>query len=742
MRAVTTLKSLLFLSAAAAAFAAPGAQAQTTKPTEAPVEVAAAEPAADDTVIVTARRRSETLYDTPAAVTVLSGEMLRDSNITDVRDIMNLIPNAQLGSTHDRFNSYITIRGMRKVDVQAEPNFGIFRNGMYNGGHRTNLGPQVDIKRIEVLRGPQGGLYGRNAVGGAVNVIFNTPTDEFEGYVKATYGSYDEIKLEGMVNTPIDDMFSVRLTSWYQNQTGSELFNETLQQKVEAYNEKGVRASLQADSGKWTVLWMAEWHDGWGPSLRTFAPIGVVNGSQRSLPETFNLNRQNTPSRQDTEETYVMQKVSYESSIGTFEANISFRNYDLFSVIDSDQTPLGPVAPNVLKTAQYRDESTNGYFVEGVWTSPSDQPFTWILGVSYFDEDFDFARTLTSQRNLTGGFGFREVEIGFPNKGTVIGTESLAAFAQASYQVTDDFSVTAGVRWSHDHKTLHYSQGPVYNGTPALNAALRTALNNAYPTFALDLASDFYNTSPSLTLKYDISENVNVYASYTTGFRPGAFNVSPVDLATIPYGQEDADQYEVGLKSLWFDRKLSVNLAAFYMRQTNALLSQTVLVEGIQRSYYINVGTANTYGVELEASGKIFPWLMANFSVGWISPYYDYAVNSGQDLSGLLIPNIRKWTANLRFDVNTPINENLDFVGSASFRYEAGGLIGDYFRIDPYSTMNKLDLSAGVVIGEKTRIVAQVDNVLDEHISMFFYGSGATSVTQGRTYALSISYEF
>lgn len=748
------LKRVLLASAAIAALSLGIASAQDAAPADGDAAVSGEN---TEEVVVTARRRSETLFQAPATVTAISGETLRNAGITSTKEIIALVPNALIQDDSESYNMFINIRGMRLVDVQAEPNFGLFRNGLYAGGHRSNLGAQVDIQRVEVLRGPQGGLYGRNAVGGAVNIIYATPSpgDEFGGYVKGSYGSYDRFEVEGAVTAPIGDSVAVRLTGWHFNQTGSEIYNETLDEDVLAGSDKGLRASVSADlTENLNVTWMAEIQKVEGPTLRTYAPNGVTNGGILSPPETYDRIRRDTPSEADMQQSFFSQKIAYDTDLGEFALNASYRKYDFDGISDSDQTAI-PITAGlaVRKTDILRKEGTEDFYVEGVWTSPDDRPFTWIVGVSYFDETFDFARIIQSNRDLTPqGFGYVRYWIGFPAPGTNIKTQSISAFATANYEINDKLSVSAGLRWSQDTKTLHFDQhimleGVQPAGNPALNAFILGALSGIYPTYLIDREDVFSFTAPSLGVKYEVNDDLNLYASYSTGFRPGAFNLSPTTVDTIPYDQETAANYEIGLKSRWLDGKLNINLAAFYMTQDDMLLAQVTSLGGVDRTYLANVGTARTYGVELEAFAELSSWLNAALSVGWLDAKFEDAVaNRGKPselvLSGKAIPATREWTVNLRFDARQPISANVDLIGSAALRYEHGGMLGDYYINYKYPAMTKIDLSAGVLVNGNARITAYVENALDEHINQFYYYNTATNVSEGRKYGVEITYEF
>ncbi len=738
---LASASALLFTTAAAA-------QTADTAP---PANGAGPQGATDESITVTATRRSQTLLTAPATVTALSGAELRDSGITNIRDIIALVPNAVIQDDSESFNTYINIRGILLTNIQAEPNFGLFRNGLYYGGHRTNLGSQVDMERVEVLRGPQGGLYGRNAVGGAVNIIYATPTDEFGGYAKASYGTYRHGEVEGAVNMPVSEGVSARVAAWYFNQADGELYNETLREEIDAFNDTGIRFSLSADlSDSLNALWIAEYQETEGPALRTYGPDGIYNGVIQAPPETYDRVRRDTPSLSETQQLYLAQKITYSTEAGDFALNLSYRDYSLDARQDSDQTAIPPTAhPTVRQSQSVRNESIENFYAEAIWTSSDDGPFSWIAGASYFYEMFDFERRIEGRRDLTAqGFGLVNYVVDFPRPGGGVETNSWSAFATATYEITDEFHATAGIRYSHDEKQLEYAQGVRPTGNAALDAFFAGGLAFIFPTFTLDMTSKFEFTAPYVNLQYMPNENLNFYATYSTGFRPGAFNNSSTDPSTILYDQEEAENFEIGMKSRWFDGALNVNFALFYMRQKDMLLAQDDPTESTYGfTYLTNVGTADTYGVELELSARLAEWLNASVAVGYLDPKFDDAIAnvgtpSQKILNGKKLPYTREWTVNARLDALVPVSDSMSLIGSAAIRYEEGGVIGDYTVTIPYETMAKIDLTAGVEINEKVRVVGYVENLLDEHIPLFKYYNGAENSSKGRTAGVSITYNF
>lgn len=721
-------------------------------------------------VTVTARRRSQTLFDVPASVTVIGGDTLKKNGVSDIKSIIALTPNAVVPQDPQSFNTFINIRGIRQVDVQAEPNFGLFRNGIFNGGQRTNLGVFVDIERVEILRGPQGGLYGRNAVGGAVNVIYAMPTDEFGGYVAGKAGRYGRTDLEGAINVPISESFAMRAAGWYFNQDEGEMFNDALGEEIDAFNNQGGRLSARADlSDTLSVTWTAEYQEADTPSRRTYAPNGVpfVLGGCCSTPETIKRIHRDSPNRNENNSTFLSQDVRWETSWGTLNLLAAHREYELNGTEDLDGTTFGPeTSPFNVRQVQNRAEAINNDYVELLWVSPEDQRLSWVAGISYFDETFDFNRTLISTVHsdlldfFIGGFyagggvpGIYSGNFAFPGAtstlpgGTTIGTESFSTFAEFTYKVTPKFDVLASLRYTNDKKMLNLSQAYVpTNGGNIVDTYFAIVNSFFLASFDLNTVSEFDNWSPGVGFSYRHSDTLNFYGVIQTGFRAGGFSTTTATAANVPYDQEEAINYELGAKSLWFGGKLGVNLAVFDMEQSNLAVFQLEPPPNpFGLGYYKNIGHARTYGAEAEAFARLADWLTARASVGWL----DTKITEGDPAGvaspiilgpGDAIPQTRKWTVNLLFDVDQPIDNDLRLVSAINWRLEYGGeQAGNELR--PYDDLNKLDVRLGLAMGS-TRLVAYVDNAFDDRVTEFEFFSGQITPNYGRTFGVQASTEF
>jgi iron complex outermembrane receptor protein len=589
-------------------------------------------------VVVTAERRSEPLLQVPATITAISGETMKNQGMFDMKSILELVPNAVLPDDPENFETYINIRGIHQADINAEPNFGLYRNGIFTGGERANLGAQVDVASVEVLSGPQSGLYGRDAVGGVVNVIYATPTmDGNHGYLIGSYGNWQRTEIQGALNIPLAPNFAVRAAGWWFNQNQGQLYDTTLNQYIDRFRDMGGRLSAKWNvTDRLSVLWMAEVEDKHGPSFEAYAPNGITDqfgvaccGFPSTGPETLSTIQEDTPNTEEWSQTYLSQDITYDtrSWAGVFEVQAAYRNYHLYEQEDQDHTGFGPDSfPMDVQQVQYRNEGLHNFYVDLLWKSPADQKFSWIAGADYFNETFKFDRIIAGSTDfnllntpLEGpgftygnllcsflmapydggceayggspglpGAGTGKYPYTFPNigvqsganafglPGSAIDTQAFSLFATGTYHVTSRLSVTGDIRWDWLQKHLIYSQGPAPGyGSAEAAAYLDPLFAQIFPPFAVDETRTFVNAAPSVNVKYELTSDANLYAVFATGFRAGGFNLSTSSIQYLPYGAEKDYNYEIGTKTLWLGGKLGLNADVFYMRQTNLVETES-----------------------------------------------------------------------------------------------------------------------------------------------------------------------
>jgi iron complex outermembrane receptor protein len=739
--------ALLASAALGLVMSAASARAQSAAASTAPESKKAADTSASvEAVVVTARRKVETLFDVPAPVTAITGATIRAFDITDMKTFMDLIPNAELPKDPENYNLYINIRGIQETDNNAAPNFGIYRNGIYAGGQRPQVGSLIDVSRVEVDAGPQGGLYGRDAVGGAINVVYNTPQPTPGGYLTAAYGRYNYSEVQGAINMPIDDKLAVRLTGWNFNQTQGELYNATLHQQVDAFLKNGARFSAKyTPSNNLTATWMVEYDNDEGPATEAYGPNGVTNGTIVSPKESPGVIYRDTPDRSHSQQAYVSQDIRYQTGFGVFDWSSSFSHWHLNNIEDEDKTALSPTAgPDVVQDALSRREQTTNVYTELDYFSPEDKPVTVTAGISYFDQIFKFGNDFHISADLDY-FGIPEgvVSADFlaPTAGSSISTRSTSAFGQAVWKINSQWSLTGGLRYTNDQESLNYLQVSSPDSNPTL-AYIFADVVDVFPNLSLSHNYTFTNVSPSAELNYKPNDHVNLYALYGTGFRAGGFNLTTTSVALIPYNSELAQNYEVGAKTQWLDGRLGMNLAVFYMTQTHLLTynpDPSPAAAALGFYYLSNVGAAGTYGVEYTGTAKLTSWWNAALSVGWLDAKITKGVSYGESEAGQPLENTRTWTFDLRSNVDYPIQNGYRLLSGVNWQIDSGGYL-DLTNL-PWATEDRLDLTLGVA-KDKTKLVVYGNNVLDSRPTDFVYGDGARTLVDGATYGVRVTTEF
>ncbi|TPE60979.1 TonB-dependent receptor [Sandaracinobacter neustonicus] len=740
----------LLLAAACVIVDAGAAAAQGTGTT------AGKEPSADnnqDAITVTARRVNEAPVEVPVTFSMIDGSALRDLGISNIREIVALVPNAVIQDSATGLNTFINIRGMQLVNIQAEPNVGVYRNGLYAGGHRQSLAAQVDIERVEVLRGPQGGYYGRSSIGGTVDIISTMPKQDFGGYARAGIGSYGRTEFEGAINVPVTETLAVRLTGWRFNQNRAEMKNETLDEYIGKSNDRGVRGTVQFDPvPSLNIQALAEYQEVDGPALISYAPNGISGNGltfQPSTPETPQAVYRDTTSTSHRYNAYFFLKTSYDFGPVELALNGSYREYRFRSTYDLDQTNLGP--PYNIKASTSPNDKVDNLYLEALLSSKPDQPFTWMIGAAYFKEDYDYQVLSNYTLNVdavTGlplGLGVQTIPVGSPKPGTSIATRSRSVFATASYEFDPHWTLSGGIRYNSDQKRLNFLSGIMPISNPLLAYVAAAAFGSTFPTFDLKSEQTFNFVAPTATLRYMPNKDVNFYLTYGQGFRPGAFNLTPVSAETIPYKEETASNFEAGVRTNLMDGKMSFNAAIFYMPQDNVLLAQST---PLGQSYYANAGQSKTKGIELELTARPLSWLSGGVSLGLLDAHFSRAtVNAGTPsaikLDGKQLPYTRSGTINAMINVDAPVSDEVNFISTGLFRFEWGGRLGDYVGVnEPYPALNRIDLQGGFEFRKQIRLTASVKNLLDEHVAQFYFYNGARTVTPGRTFSVDLRFSY
>lgn len=582
--------------------------------------VAVAQPAdaegpAVEELVVTARRREESLKDVPVAVTAVTEERLANTGAIDITVLQQQTPNLTVQVARGSNSTLISfIRGVGQQDPLwgFEPGVGLYVDDVYIARPQAAVLDIFDIERIEVLRGPQGTLYGRNTIGGAVKYVTARIDDDAEIKLKGQVGSYGQLDLVGAAKGKVSDTLGLGLT-WAK--FGRDGYGTNLNTGAEHYNK-------DVGAARGTIEW--------SPTPDLFFRLAGDIVQDKSNPrhghrEVQALNAFGQPIAggappSDVYDTYAgsgdYNRVEARGvSLGgewnasdtlTFKSITAYRAGETDGTIDFDNLP----AAILDIPAHYADHQ----FTQELQLLYTGERLQAVGGLFYLSATASGAfDTVLSQANLT-----------IATAGHV-DTESWSAFADVSYSITDALTVSVGGRWTQDEKT-----GQVYRQN---FTGLRSPLfGNAQATPGL-VRSNFTNTktfekfTPRVSLSYAFSPDVTGYVSYSQGFKSGGFDMRADAIltpsSTNGYEPETVDSYEAGLKGYFFDRRLSLNTAAFYAKYEDQQVTLQTPVGASIASQVLNVGQSHMSGVELEGFASLASNLSANFAVGYIKAEFD-----------------------------------------------------------------------------------------------------------------------
>lgn len=607
-----------------------------------------------DVIVVTARRREERLQDVPGSVTAVSSSQLDQFDAVEIGDIQASSPNLTLHEG-DAQNTVAYIRGVGQLDslAFADPGVGIYLDDVYLGRAQGSFLDVFDVERVEVLRGPQGTLYGRNTIGGAIKFVSRQPTETPEAYASFTYGNYDRIDVKAGLSGPI---------------AGDRLLGKAAIAYLRRDGFSQNAATGEDDGDKDTLAWRA--------SL-------LAKPSERF---SFELSTDGSIDKPDTSRTPARETDVF----GVFPPN------DDPFVIDADFNDLNDLkvwgltgraiwelsdSATLTSISAYRDLSYDTHLDLDATASP-------LFGVFVFEDQNQVSQELQLSVEhgdlavVSGLYFFREHDV---TESGIFGpaiafvsnslndqvTRSYAAYTDASYDLTDRLSISAGVRLTYEEKDFARIQEFFDGATP-----LVPPLGQGLRVTDVDTSEDFFNVSPRATISYDFSANVTGYASVSRGFKSGGFDGrSTSDLEALPFEAETLWAYEAGLKGSFHDNRLTGSLAFFYNDYNDLQVSSFTADPnnpGNFAAIFTNAAAARNLGVELEAVARPVEGLRIDVAVGYLdAKYQEFAGENGEDVSDLLTPaNSPKWTARTGAEIRRPFAAGAEFVlaGAVSYR--------------------------------------------------------------------------
>ena len=667
----------------------------------------AGEGQADEGVVVTAQRRAENIQDVPISIAAFTDEALEAANIVSVQDLGRVATNFQATKGVQSSFLRLNVRGIGAAgNTTIEPSVAVFVDGVYVPRAGAIVGALMDMEGVEVLRGPQGTLFGRNASVGALSLRTATPRDHFAAQLTGEIANGDRYRLEGYVNSPVSDNIAVRIagmSQWF----GGYWTNARDGSQLGGVDEQALRASARAEFGdvEWIVRADYSHSSGDGFVNLDFDPT-TVSAAQLArlraigaLPDT-NLNDRilNQFVTADLEDSQwgVSSTLSWDADFGTVRLINSYRDWQN-DQLDGDVifTPV----PLASRTGNYSSQSHNH---ELQFISPTR---TWLNGhldlvggLYYFSEDYRLDEQLHMNSQycnvlVTAGPGRTACNAFLTSNGGQNAADqdvfqtvnSFAAYSQLTFYLNDYFSLTAGGRWTHDEKEGSYSQ----RVTNPFIVPFRAPEVLTFP----DISESRFTSR--FSLNYTPNQDVLLFANYSTGYKSGGYNSgggSPALSSFGPggvlistqrlFGQETVDNYEIGARTTWLDRALTANIT-FYRMDVNGY--QDRAFDGT--SFTIrNAGNLRQQGFELDLIVNPVRNLTFTGSLAYLdSEFTDYPNAPGlpgfpgttQDLRGKPVTFSPEFTGRLGVDYGGDIGSSgLRWVVNTNLSYVSDQFIG------------------------------------------------------------------
>ena len=591
-------------------------------------------------IIVSAQKREQNLQDTALAITAITGDALQDRGIDNGLGLQFLVPGLSMGESVVG-SVYVTMRGvgMGNIFAGGDPGVPIHIDGHYIQSSNYILRDFLDIERVEVLRGPQGTLYGRNAAGGTINIITKRPTENFEASFSVDAGNYSKRLFQAVVSGPFTDKLRGRLVVSNEQRDGFiENVSSVGEQDLLDSDYTSIRGMLEYDLTKDVQLTLSAYHfDDSGnvviprrineyPGVGETGPFinyWVLNNAGSNITVSDPRKVRQNALRDDSNKAKGMAlDINWDLGKVIFRSLSSYNdNEQVMDSLDVDNSDVVTVA--------HIDTNTGNetFSQEFQLLSNNESQAKWILGLFYYTED-SFFDEVYDWDNFLVADGTKSI---FEDS-TVVDAESIAVFGQIEYSVSDKVELVAGLRYNKDKKT-------------SFSVLIIPQFGLVGPAAVItDDSEDWSQVTGKIGVNYHIDDDVLLYTSYSTGYKSGGYNAAQ----TAPYDQENIEAYEVGLKSLWSDRKIQTNISAFYYDYTNKQESRRDAqgITGLE-----NAAAATIWGLELEATARPTPAILFDASVSYLNAEYDEFdtsdfANPGlgvQDLSGNKLSRAPEW---------------------------------------------------------------------------------------------------
>ncbi len=739
-----------------------------------------------DEIIVTARKREESLQETPISISAFTATDLAQRNLTNLVEVSRFAPNVLMNTAPSSSgagnNAQIYIRGVGQSDFlfTTDPGVGIYMDGVYLPRTLGGVLDLLDLERVEILRGPQGTLFGKNTIGGAINVISNKPTQDFSGMAEVIVGSYDRLDGRFGINIPLSETWAGRLALSYKSRDGyvDRLDFATGEKIDELGNENAVtaRGSLRWTPSEDTTLdivfdYTREREESPAVSLVQFEPlnglaplwnglVGLPNGSPMTTAFVTGdqpISYGTGPNGNDLDVKGIGVTVNHEFPSTTLKSISSYREMDATFGADNDGSPNQYVSTDQVQTQEQISQEFQ------LFGTAIDDKFDWLVGVFYMNEKgtdrndvrlvsglYDALEALPVQLSgspcappfVAPGCAGNPINPGLDLDFDIyneIDITSYAVFAQLAFQLSDRWNLNGGIRYTDESKdyTLEHLR---------INAGVHIVPLST-------IGNSWSEPSGKIGLDFQANDDLMVYGSIARGFKSGGFNGRPTTGSAVEsFDPEFVTTFEVGLKSEFANRRVRLNTAAFFMDYTDMQLGSIsadasgnlILVIG-------NAAKAEVKGFEVDLTALPSERWLISAGVGYLDAEYIDTGTATDVTTSSTFAKTPKWTGSASLEYALPLSGSfgeLRFRGDWSYRSK---VYNDIVNTESVSQASFSLLSGRITLYNEKHdfdIVLSGTNLTDEsYISGGFstlgsFGAALATYAVGREWGLSFRKEF
>ncbi len=737
-------------------------------------------------IVVTAQKRAETLGDVPISVSVLGSQILSDAGLDKIEDIQNYVPNLQM--TESGISTQMYVRGIGTGNNQGfEQSVGMYIDGVYYGRQQLIRAPFFDLERIEVLRGPQGVLFGKNSIAGALNMTTAKPTDELTGSVRLLGGDHGIFEAEAVISGPLSDNVRGRLAIRSYEEDG--YFRNVFRGRDETQREDfAIRGTLDWDVNDDLALSLKfenNTFDATGRSIAILQDDPAVAGPTAGLnfDQIFSLvlmqpgrvgeagidfNRR-ADAREDSlnDLTNITFTADYSLGENTLSFVTGMVEYDIEERCDCDF-----IAGSIFSTLGL--EEYEQFSQEIRLTSPAGEKVEWIAGLFYQTGDLDYSDNIiipndTVLQFLAGG-ALAPVTGTSVHRDYFADSDLLAAFGQVSWNVTDSLRLTVGGRYTTEDKDASRVMNvwDTATQTVTVNPVAPLVFAGAFgiqseQTTGHNLAGDLSESvfTPSVSFQWETGNDAMVYGSISTGFKAGGFDARANNVGSWEFAEEEATAYELGIKTGFWDGRAEINAALYFTDYDDLQIAQ---FDGVLGFNVGNAAKTEVSGLEVDGRLLLTDGLTLRYAIGLLDHEFTDFQNGNCynrqtpngvigpqgnqlcDYTGLSGQYTPEFTSSLVLDYLRPIGDNMQFEFMLAHNYT--GEHNVHVNLDPQYEIDGyglVDARVGIR-GDNWSLAVLGQNLTDEEVITYvgntplsgssfgtntFYGfvSAPTSVT-------------